>query len=376
MVRDRCIRNLLLGLMVCVLTCFSQVMQAKAARPPGQEDREKQGITLQYYKESEIDDKTATPQKNAVKFSIVLLNEDGTVSYELPENVVVPDSYTYQINHLPMTAATFAQMGLSIPGYTLDNGWAFFWWTGNYSGSMYKVTDFANFGRVSDNYPNYKSYLGFQGLYGNNPGGTGSQSAYESYVNTEFESRSNGRDYGSLGESGRGYYAYNPTGTLRIVFRQVSDATTYKANFVDAFGENQEAGSYVQFAQTALNMHRVENSWNQSTNSYEWYGTLATLPEEQPDATRHEGYTFMGWYTEKDAYGNGCGTRIQLPEDDEREHRADVNYYAKWEPVEEPKPPLEELPNTGGWEPWGYVLAGGMGILAAGIKRFRKETCV
>lgn len=373
MARNRPMKYLLLGLVICVCTCFSQVSLAKAARPPGPGEKEKQGITLQYCKESEIDDTTAISQKNAVKYSIVLLNEDGTVSYELPKNVVVPKTYTYQTNKLPMTAATFAQMGLSIPGYTLENGWAFFWWTGNYSGQMYKVKDFTNFGVISDGYPNYHSYLGFQGLYGNNPGGTGSQSAYESYVNTTFENTSRGADYGSQGEKGRGYYAYNPTGTMRIVFRQVSDATTYKANFVDAFGENQEAGNHIQFAQNALEMHRVEGSWNQSTNSYDWYGTLAAIPEGQPDENLHENYKFAGWYTEKDAYGNGCGKQIAQPADDERHHRSDVTYYAKWEFVPPPKPPLEELPNTGGRELWGYMLAAGSLLLAAWTKRMRKD---
>ena len=132
MARKRPIRYLILGLLVCGCVCFQQTDTIKAARPPGASDKETQGITLQYCKESEIDDDTPTPQKNGMKYSIVLLNEDGTVSYELPKDVVVPKSYTYQTNNLPMSSATFSQMGLSIPGYTLENGWAFFWWTGNY----------------------------------------------------------------------------------------------------------------------------------------------------------------------------------------------------------------------------------------------------
>ena len=376
MARKRPIRYLILGLLVCGCVCFQQTDTIKAARPPGASDKETQGITLQYCKESEIDDDTPTPQKNGMKYSIVLLNEDGTVSYELPKDVVVPKSYTYQTNNLPMSSATFSQMGLSIPGYTLENGWAFFWWTGNYSGQMYKVKDVTNFGTISDRYPNYESYLGFQGLYGNNPGGTGSQSAYESYVNTAFENTSKGDDYRSLGERGRGYYAYNPTGTLRIVFRQVSHDVTYKANFVDAFGENQEAGNYRLFAQNALEMHQVEGSWNQDTNSYDWYGRLTAIPEGEPDASLHENYRFVGWYTTKDAYGNGCGTKIATPSDDGREHRADVTYFARWEYVEPPKPPLEELPNTGGRELFGYVLAAGSMFLAAGISRMRKERSI
>lgn len=328
-------------------------------------EEEKQSICLRYYPESEINDGTAPRENNVIKYSIVLLNSDGTVSYELPEGVVVPKEFTYQTKELPMSASTFSQMGLSIPGYTLDDGWAFFWWTGNYSGSMYRVGSFKNFGGYSDAYPGYHSNLGFLGYYGNNPGGTGSQSAFESYVNTKFEQESKGRDYVRTYENSVGYYAYNPTGTLRIVFKQVSDNTTYKANFVDAFGENQQATNFIQVDQNALKMHRIEGSWNQETNTYQWYGTLDKVTEKVPDQKLHPNYEFCGWYTEMDAYGNGCGTKITGPEDDARRHGQDVTYYAGWKYTEPQKPdPPEDLPETGGMGN-GIYLLGSLGILSA-----------
>lgn len=334
------------------------------------DSREKQSITLQYYKESEINDATSPREKNVVKYSIVLLNSDGTVSYELPKGVVVPDSYTYQTKELSMSASTFSQMGLSIPGYTLDDGWAFFWWTGNYSGSMYRVGSFRNFGGYSDAYPGYHSNLGFLGFYGNNPGGTGDRSAYESYVNTRFEQESKGKDYVRTYENSTGYYAYNPTGTLRVVFKQVSYNTTYKANFVDAFGENQQASNFVQVDQNSLQMHQVEGSWNQSTNTYQWYGTLAKVTEKVPASELHPNYEFTGWYMEMDAYGNGTGAKIANLEDDLRQHQQDVTYYAGWKYIEPEKPePPEELPETGGMGNWIYLAGGGLMVLALFFKR-------
>lgn len=337
-----------------------------------EEGKEGQRITLKYYEESKIDDTTPAEEVSTMKYSIVLLNQDGTVSYELPKGVVVPEKYTFQTRELPLQASAFSQMGLSIPGYTLDDGWAFFWWTGNYSGSMYRVTTLRNFGGYSDAYPQYRSYLGFFGLYGNNPGGTGTQSAFDSYVNTTFESESQGEDYRRSYSNSAGYYAYNPTGTLRVVFKQVSENITYKANFLDAFGENQQAANFRQVDQNALKMYSVEGSWNQSTNSYQWYGKLQHVTEEQPEALLHPDYEFVGWYDEMDAYGNGTGKEIKTAEDDTREHTKDVNYYARWNlKEEEKKESLEELPETGGKGKWKFLLWGSA-VCIAGTFIYKK----
>lgn len=341
------------------LILFMSIVWLGAKNVQAEERKEGQKITLKYYEESEIDDTTPAEDVHTMKYSIVLLNHDGTVSYELPKGVAVPKEYTFQTRELPMQASTFSKMGLSIPGYTLDDGWAFFWWTGNYSGSMYRVTTLRNFGGYSDAYPKYLSYLGFCGLYGNNPGGTGTQSAFDSYVKTTFESTSRGQDYQRSYNNSNGYYAYNPTGTLRVVFKQVSEEITYKANFVDAFGEKQQADNFKQVDQNALKMYPVEGSWNQTTNSYQWYGKLQQVTEKVPEASWHTNYEFVGWYDELDANGNGTGKHIKSAADDTREHKKDVNYYARWELKEtEKKEQLEELPNTGGKGTMGFLLCG------------------
>lgn len=287
---------------------------------------EKETISFKYYGENEIDDGQAASKVNVIKYSIVLISEDGTVTYTLPQGASVPDEYTFHSPDVDMTAANFNKMSITIPGYTLDNGWAFFWWYGNYSGPMYKVPTFRNFGGISDNYPNYISYIGFQGLYGNSSG-DGNNGTYEDYVNTVFGETSNGNDYSRSYTNGSGYYAYNPTGTLRVVFKKVSDKVAYKSNFVDAYALESGDDTARQIDQTAMQM-----TWNQKQSKY--FGTLQTVTDKVPDASIHPGYEFAGWYSETDAYGNGTGTRITDASGDRTEYDRDAYYYARWEPTE------------------------------------------
>lgn len=263
---------------------------------------------------------------NVMKFSIVLINTDGTVSYKLPTGAVVPETTTVHATEVTMTDL-IAQMGLSIPGYTLQNGWAFFWWQGNYQGTMYKVPIIRNFGGISNNYPNYYSYLGFQGLEGN-VSASGS-AGYEEYKNAKFAETSNGKDYGRYSNPD-GYYAYNPTGTLRIVFLQVNEETSYQSKFVDAFSAENETLSWTQIDEIGMNMH--QENWDQSQEHYQWYGTLKEVTTKTPSADAHPGFVFKGWYKEKDDLGNGTGDKVSVPADDQNQYTSDAYYYARWEP--------------------------------------------
>lgn len=261
---------------------------------------------------------------NVMKYSIVLVNTDGTVSYDLPAGSVVPDTYTFNSTTVDMSTA-LTQMGLTIPGYTLKSGWAFFWWYGNYSGPMYKVPSVRNFGAVNARFE-YSSYLGFTGLYGEGVSGQGSEAGYDAYMDATFAESSTGKDYSSY-PNGAGYYAYNPTGTLRIVFVQVSNQAGYTSHFVDAFDPTGAGGNQTEIASTDMEMHQGE--WNQGTETYAWAGTLESLPDEP---TR-PGYTFAGWCTSKDGQGNGTGDVITQPSDDQTHYTQDAYYYAKWIPT-------------------------------------------
>lgn len=263
---------------------------------------------------------------NVMKFSIVLLNTDGTVSYELPTGAAVPETTTVHATEVTMTDL-IAQMGLSIPGYTLQNGWAFFWWQGNYQGTMYKVPIIRNFGGISNNYPNYYSYLGFQGLEGN-VSASGS-AGYKEYKNARFAETSDGADYWSYSNHD-GYYAYNPTGTLRIVFLQVNEETSYQSKFVDAFSAENETLSWTQIDEIGMDMH--QENWDQSQEHYQWYGTLKEVTTKTPSADAHPGFVFKGWYKEKDDLGNGTGEKVSVPADDKDQYTSDAYYYARWEP--------------------------------------------
>ncbi|MDO4198368.1 MAG: Ig-like domain-containing protein, partial [Erysipelotrichaceae bacterium] len=94
-------------------------------------------------------------------------------------------------------------------GFTLDSVVAYFWWGGDMKGNKFSVTEITNAGRISDNYPGYISYLGFAAVHPTDPKAIGND-----YNNNPY-----------------GYYAYNPTGTLRVVYVKV-DAQTLKTTYV------------------------------------------------------------------------------------------------------------------------------------------------
>ena len=271
---------------------------------------------------------------NVMKFSVALVKSDGKVSYKLPDDVDVP--VTTIVNATEVSIAdVIAQMGLSIPGYTLKSGWAFFWWSGDNSGTMQKVSKIQNFGGFSDVYgASYNSYLGFQSVIKNV---TAENAKYEDFIKAGFGDdsgeKSEGNDYYNydhLGEKKKGYYAYNPTGTLRIVFFEVDDKVAYQSKFVDAFSAENETLSWTQIDEIGMNMH--QENWDQSQEHYQWYGTLKEVTTKTPSADAHPGFVFKGWYKDKDDLGNGTGEKVSVPEDDQNHYTSDAYYYARWEP--------------------------------------------
>lgn len=257
-------------------------------------------ITFAYYAKDEINDEYSIASRDTVKFTISLVDENGNnETYDLPAGSVVPDSFTFSSSEVSMSAASFAQMGITIPGYTYEGGYAYFYWSGNFLGTKFSVSDFKNFGAKSSNYTNYDSYIGYTGSM---PGG--SSIAYRDYNQEDF------------GEAGYNYWAYNPTGTLRIVFVKVSEKTAYKSNFVDAY----KVSTYRQIDTKDMSM-------TQEGSSSTFYGMLKEVTSEVPVK---DGYDFLGWYTDKDADGNGTGTKIETPSDDTTHYYADTYYYAKW----------------------------------------------
>ncbi|MGN0983672.1 MAG: hypothetical protein ACI4OI_02420 [Gemmiger sp.] len=249
-----------------------------------------------YYAEEDIDDTEAILPQNRIKFTVECLDTNKN-KVSLPTGSVIPATLTFDTAHLAITADTFSS--ISIPGFTFDNGYAYYYWEGNYKGTKYLVPSFTNCGRISNNYPNYNSYIGFEGLVldaNNNP----------------LQSSSQGNDYN--GEF-PGCYAYNPTGTLRVVFLQVDSATPYKVRFRNY----AETGSTLVDVTEAVNMRKVDGQWQGDLVMTALTGADLTSPGP--------GYTFAGWYSACDESGNGTGTPVQAGDP----VTADRDVYARWE---------------------------------------------
>ena len=259
---------------------------------------ESHGITFVYVDEDDINDNVAISPRNAIKYSIVLIDTEGNEHYDLPDGSTVTPSVSFDGNTVNMTStATYEQMGISVPGYTFDESYAFFYWEGNYKGDKNDVVLFHNFNAISNRYSNYDSYIGF----------TRSDAQGSDYYESTF------------GDEGEGYFAYNPTGTLRIVLHEVDQNTKFQAHFVDAYLQAENSQT---IATTDM-----DTQWD--SNEQHWYGTLETMPEGEP--TR-EGYIFQGWYTAMDSDGNGTGNLVEEPEDDQTHYTTDKTYYARWIP--------------------------------------------
>lgn len=285
------------------------VYKQDSGQQPGGSGDTGRHITFKYYDGNNINQNQAITDRNAIKYSIVLIDENGNESYVLPEGSTVDESVTFYTDTVNMTSTlTYEQMGINVPGYTFDNSYAYFYWEGDFKGNKNDVVLFHNFGKNSTDYgTSYDSYIGF----------TRSDATGDDYRENQF------------GNEGTGYFAYNPTGTLRIVLHKVTGQSNFTAHFVDAY--QYPEGNSQSFARTAMT-----TKWENG----HYYGMLAELPEGTP--TR-EGYTFDGWYMDVDEDGNGTGTRVDDPSDDTTHYRTDATYYAKWVKDDEPDQPGGEV---------------------------------
>lgn len=274
----------------------------------------KDKITFSYTSYNEINsglpDISTQPGKDQsyMRYTIVLhdaeTGEDTYLDTSSIEGTYYPTEFTFNNTHISISAATINQMGIQIPGYTFENGYAFFYWTGHFSGEKTVVSDIINYGQTADGgHSVYNSYLGYQcKLYGQE----------SIYCPTQ--------DYKNAAD----YLAYNPTGVLRLVFTKVSTANPYHVNYVDAF----ESVSNPKFiTQESMSMGEGTSQWDGEKNQY--YGIVPALTDEVPT---HDGYEFDGWYKAIDADGNGTGDLAQTDVDDQTHFYSDVTYYAKWVP--------------------------------------------
>ena len=229
------------------------------------------------------------------------------------DDISYPESVTFNTNHLSVSAATINAFGITIPGFTFEDGYAYFYWSAHWGGAKTRVTDIANMGTYSDRYgTSWYNYLGYKCHYWP----VGAENPEDDYYAPTVDYYSNELN----GIDTEDYLAYQPNGVLRLVFRQVDDTIAYNSNFVDAYNTS----NYQLIEQIPMNMHQSNN---------QWVGNLAEVTDIIPTK---EGYTFDGWYMDVDANGNGTGTKIESPADDSTEYTQDAYYYARWVPITDP----------------------------------------
>lgn len=268
-------------------------------------------ITFQYYPQRELvgayPDYEKAP-KDTVKFTVNLLDENGNLTNETPSsigwngNTRTFDQDTVTVKELISTIA--------VDNYTLEDGYAFFFWNGNTDintdledAGAHPVTFFQNFDSVS-NKGDGSAHFGETNYNGN---------VYHTigYQMTQLDgSPYNGGDW-----NGTNCFAYEYGGVLHVVLKPITEDVSYKTFFYNY----AESGEHIVDTTEAHDMEYLGNRW---------IGKLTMTEKPDTDLTSPgAGYTFVGWYDSQDATGNGDGNRIY----GEEELTRDKTVYARWE---------------------------------------------
>ena len=229
---------------------------------------------------------------NTVKYTVDFLDENNEllkpeeVKKIFEDNKIEIGDLSFDESVVSVNENTFN--GISIEGYTFDN--CFFYWEGAYKGAKKIVTQFKNFGKISTKYSGYNSYIGF------------------------LRADEKGNDYS--GDT-VGYYAYNPTGTLRVVFKPVS-----KANPPMTYYVSEGASVYSEKDKAVWNT--TESTWE-----FEAINKLSTLTKVEMERLYPTSGKFLGWTTTVGADGNGTGECITDAFFNTKVNK-DIYLYAKW----------------------------------------------
>ncbi len=271
-----------------------------------------------------------TEPTNYVKFVVALADEDGNIllhngdpDVELPDGSVVPDRYEFELDSTGVFVIEEDTLsGISVPGYSYAGTYAYFGWYNNTDlENMAVVSEFKNLGAISTRYPNYYSVLGFKTSRGN--------PQYQDYAQTTF------------GESGYGYYAYNPTGVLMIVLLPVSEDIAYRTSYHNDYVPGGTARTNIVDTTRAK---MTKGEWIADQYRWDWYGeTIMTTKTEEDLLAPADGYEFVGWYDSVDSEGNGTGNQIVGQTEDGYYYamkdgekiiiRQNNDVYAKWQLV-------------------------------------------
>lgn len=276
-------------------------------------------INFYYTSKNEIDNAgsiTRIRDASYMRYTIVLRDENGEEYLEdyLRNNKAAeenhPAEYKFKTKDLDIGPAFIAAMGISIPGYSFTEGYAYFYYDGYWSnsGNYVKVSNLLNYGAPADAGNRFDSNLAYTGMrYYQGGWSQDIKDMPGDYRNTEG-----------------GYYSYNPTGTLRLVFCKVSEKNKYHVNYVDAFSTSPNEKTVHQEEMDGPN-------WDEEEEIY--YGTVRSIWQGRPEEDR-KGYVFSGWYKEKNTDGNGMGDLAQTDANEGKRYKTDVTYYARWVPKE------------------------------------------
>ena len=288
---------------------------------------EPQNITFVYYPQNSLggaSDSQKAENINTVKFTVNLLDADGKITTLVPGTTEIPANIPDRFTTGPETTVAELLSHISVNGYTLEDGYAFFFWDGNaaISGGMdlsaagaHSVKTFKNFTVRSDVYKTESNwpYSGSGHLYGT-----------IGYTMTDIGSDQilSRQDWNANVDPSQTHWAYEYGGVLHIVLKPMTEDLKYKTFFFNY----AESGDKV-VATTLCDMEYINNMWQGKLKMTTKEVEVALTP---PTAD----YVFDGWYDAQDADGNGTGEKIKGGE----LQYSDKTVYARWVAKGESKP--------------------------------------
>lgn len=294
-----------------------------------------QNLTFVYYPQNTLSsnsDAQKAKNINTVKYTVNLLDESGKLTTVTPEASGIPSPLTLG----PEVTVAELLSHISVTGYTLENGYAFFFWNGNQalSGGMdlsgagaHSVKTIKNFTRNSDYYGAGAGIYGgdtqkqVYGTIGYTMTNLGSNNLLSPGKTLDGYGSGNG-DWNPDTDPSKKFYAYEYGGVLHIVLTPVSKTTPLKTRFYNY----AESGEKIVDTTDCHDMEYTSNQWQGKLTLTELSGQDLTPPTD--------GYVFKGWYNDHDDEGNGIGTEIK----GEEVQTEDWTVYARWEVKEQSVP--------------------------------------
>lgn len=305
-----------------------------------QVNEESQNMIFVYYPQNTLDitsDSKKAATINTVKFTVNLLDKDGKITTLVPGTAEIPANIPDSFTTGPETTVAELLSHISVNGYTLEDGYAFFFWNGNAALSGGMDLD----GAAAHSVKTIKNFTQNSDYYGAGAGAYGQTTASQVYGTIGYTMTDLGSDvllnpgktltgYGSGNgdwnpdiDPSKKFYAYEYGGVLHIVLKPVTEGLAFKTNFFNY------AESVNKVVDTTLchDMEYVNNRWQ---------GKLTMTSKEIENALTPPtaDYEFDGWYDAKDDDGNGTGNKIEGGE----LQYSDKTVYARWVSKGETKP--------------------------------------